>query len=136
MTHMGLVPLTERMSIDLNDSTLDEGIRPDQFVVGSVVDLEIRISSARPSEPRLPMGPISPTDHTDQPSLPSDLLRCPSKVSSLQANGTVFLVPSSCPDFMDALGTQFGHGRRTSEFESSLLAVVCALGAGGRALVP
>ena len=37
---MGLVPLAEGGSIDLDDSALDEGVRPDEFVVGCVVDLQ------------------------------------------------------------------------------------------------
>ena len=37
---MGLVPLAEGGSIDLDDSALDKRVRPDELVVGSVVDLE------------------------------------------------------------------------------------------------
>jgi hypothetical protein len=36
---MGLIPLPERSSIDLDDGTLDEGVRSDKLVVGSVVNL-------------------------------------------------------------------------------------------------
>ncbi len=39
MTHMGLIPLTEGGSIDLDDSTLDKSVRTDKLVVGSVVNL-------------------------------------------------------------------------------------------------
>ena len=37
---MCLVPLPERSSIDLDDGTLDECVRSDKLVVGSIVDLE------------------------------------------------------------------------------------------------
>ena len=37
---MGLIPLPERSSIDLDDSTLNEGVCPDKLIVGSVVNLE------------------------------------------------------------------------------------------------
>jgi hypothetical protein len=37
---MGLIPLSERRRIDLNDSSLDERVGPDQLVVRSVVHLQ------------------------------------------------------------------------------------------------
>ena len=37
---MGLVPLPERSGIDLDDSTLDESVRSDEFIVRRVVNLE------------------------------------------------------------------------------------------------
>ena len=37
---MCLIPLPKRSSIDLDDGTLDEGVRSDKLVVGSVVNLE------------------------------------------------------------------------------------------------
>jgi hypothetical protein len=35
---VAFVPLTERSSVDLDDSALDDGVGPDEFVVGRVVD--------------------------------------------------------------------------------------------------
>lgn len=35
---MGLVPLTERSGIDLNDGGLGQGVGTDQLVVGRMVD--------------------------------------------------------------------------------------------------
>lgn len=35
---MGLVPLSERSGIDLDDGGAGEGVRADEFVVGGVVD--------------------------------------------------------------------------------------------------
>jgi len=37
---MGLIPLPERGSIDLDDGTLNEGVRSDKLIVGSVVNLK------------------------------------------------------------------------------------------------
>ena len=41
---MGLVPLTEGGGINLDDSVLDERVRPDKLVVGSVIHLKWTIS--------------------------------------------------------------------------------------------
>ena len=38
-THVSLVPLSEGRCIDLDDSTLDEGVGANQFVVGRIVHL-------------------------------------------------------------------------------------------------
>jgi len=39
-TYMGLIPLPERSSVDLDNGPLDEGVRSDKLVVGSVVNLQ------------------------------------------------------------------------------------------------
>jgi len=39
VTDMGFIPLSERRSIDLNDSTLDKGICSDEFVVRRIIYL-------------------------------------------------------------------------------------------------
>lgn len=39
-TYVGLVPLPERSGIDLDDGTLDKGVRSDKLIVRSVVNLE------------------------------------------------------------------------------------------------
>lgn len=39
-TYVGFIPLPERSSVDLDDSSLDEGVCSDKFVIGSVVNLE------------------------------------------------------------------------------------------------
>ena len=38
-TYVSLIPLTEGGSVDLDDGTLDESVRANKLVVGSVVDL-------------------------------------------------------------------------------------------------
>ena len=42
---MGLVPLAEGSSVDLDDGAFDEGVGPDEFVVRGVVDLNRNIRS-------------------------------------------------------------------------------------------
>jgi len=37
---MGLIPLPKRGSVDLDNGTLDEGVRSDKLVVRSVVNLQ------------------------------------------------------------------------------------------------
>ena len=37
---MALIPLPERSSVDLDNGTLNEGVRPDELVIGSVVNLK------------------------------------------------------------------------------------------------
>ena len=39
LTYMGLVPLAEGGSVNLDNGTLDESVGSDEFVVGGVVDL-------------------------------------------------------------------------------------------------
>ena len=36
---MGLVPLAEGRSVNLDDSTFDERVRADEFIVGRIIDL-------------------------------------------------------------------------------------------------
>ena len=43
-TYVSLIPLTEGGRIDLDDGALDEGVRPDKLVVGSVIHLKWTIS--------------------------------------------------------------------------------------------
>jgi small nuclear ribonucleoprotein (snRNP)-like protein len=41
--YVGLVPLAEGGSVDLDDGTLDQSVRLDELVVGSVVNLDRQI---------------------------------------------------------------------------------------------
>jgi Trm5-related predicted tRNA methylase len=43
---VGLVPLTEGGSVDLDDGAFNEGIGSNEFVVGGIVDLNRNIRSA------------------------------------------------------------------------------------------
>jgi hypothetical protein len=50
--YVGLVPLAEGGSIDLDDGALNEGVRPDELVVGRVVNLmKMAINNPYPSKP-------------------------------------------------------------------------------------
>lgn len=128
---MSLIPLTEGGSIDLNNSTLDEGVRSDKLVVGSIIDLGEQMSSEK-SLFHLRLR----TYNTDDPRLPCDMLRSPCKVSSFQPESTVLQVSATNPDSVDALGTKFGIGGLTTKLELSLLTIMGTLGTSLRALVP
>lgn len=39
LTYVGLIPLTEGGGIDLDNGALDKRVRPDELVVGGVVNL-------------------------------------------------------------------------------------------------
>lgn len=94
---VGLVPLTEGSSIDLDDSGAGQGVGSDQLVVGRVEGDD---------------------DHTD---LAGDTLRGPGEVAGLEAEGTELAVASTSSDKMDSLGTDTGVGLLSAGFESALL---------------
>lgn len=124
---VGLEPLSERCGIDLNDGGLGEGVGADKLVVGGVVD---------------------DTDHT---GLLGNALRAPREVTGVETQSTELAVATTGADKMDALGANTGVGRLATLLESPaamldmtleaiglcipLLAIVCALGTGRRALV-
>ena len=124
---VGLEPLSERCGIDLDDGGLGEGVGADKLVVGRVVD---------------------DTDHT---GLLGNALRAPREVTGVETQSTELAVATTGADKMDALGANTGVGRLATLLESPaamldmtleaiglcipLLAIVCALGTGRRALV-
>lgn len=79
---------------------------------------------------------IKGTYNTDKPGLSCDMLRCPSKVTSVEAEGTVLGVTTSDTHSVHTLCTKLSAGRLTTELEFSLLAIVGALGTGCRTFVP
>lgn len=127
LTVVSLEPLSERSGIDLDDGGLGEGVGTDELVVGRVVD---------------------DTDHT---GLLGDALRSPREVAGVETQSTELAVSAAGADKMDTLSANTGIGRLATLLESPavmldmtleaiglcipLLAVVCALGTGGRALV-
>lgn len=127
---MGLIPLTEGGSIDLDDSTLHEGVGTDELVVRRIVDLieTLSLSCALPMIPR--------THNSENPGLACRVLAGPGEVTSLQTKGTELQVSSTDTDGVDALGAELGVGGLAAELELSLLAVVGALRTRGRTLVP
>lgn len=101
---VGLIPLPERGSVDLNDGALHQGVGADELIVGCVVN------------------------NTDKPSLSCDMLRCPCEVTCVKTEGTVLGVTTTDAHSVNTLGTKLGASRLTTELEFSLLAIVGALG--------
>jgi hypothetical protein len=124
---MGLIPLPERSSINLDDGALDEGVRSDKLIVGSVVNLEDGWSWFL----HIDRG----TDDTDKPGLPRDVFASPGEVTRLQSQGTVLEVSTSRPDGVNTFGPQFCVSWLTTELKLSLLAVMSTLCPSGRTFV-
>ena len=127
---MSFVPLAEGGSIDLDNGALDEGVRPDELVVGSVVDLTAPLRTTHLHVHR----PC--TYDREDPSLASGALARPRKVASLETEGPVLQVSSTDTHGVDTLGTELRVGGLATELELSLLAVVGALGPRMRPFVP
>lgn len=116
---MGLVPLSEGSSIDLDDGGAGQGVGSDELVVGRVVD------------------------DTDDTSLLGDALGAPGEVAGLETQSTELAVAAAGADKMDTLSANTGIGRLAALLESPeamldmtreaiglcipLLAVVCPL---------
>lgn len=93
------VPLSEGSGVDLDDSTLDQSVGSDEFVVGGVID-----------------------DHDDL-GLSGDLFRSPGEVTSIKSEGLEFVVSSSNSVSSDGLFADLGEGGRTTRFVLLLLLV-------------
>jgi len=106
-----LIPLTERSRIDLDNGGLGEGVCADEFVVGRVVG------------------------DADDAGLARDAFAAPAEVAGVEAQGAELAVTAAGADEMYALGADTGVGGLAAFLESSLLAIVCAFGTGGRTLV-
>merc|ERR1719278_142494 len=107
-----LVPLSEGGGVDNDDSVLDEGLGPDQLVVGGIVD------------------------DVDDPGLAGDALGAPGEVASVEPEGAVLLVAPPHPQGVDPLGRQLGHGGRSGQLELPLLPDWGPLASGSPALMP
>lgn len=108
---VGLVPLSERSSVDLDDGATGQGVGSDQLVVGRVVG-----------------------DGNDT-GLAGAALGGPGEVAGVETQGTVLVVTTTSADGVDSLGANLGVGTLAASLESALLPVVGALGTGGGALV-
>jgi hypothetical protein len=108
---VGLVPLTERSGIDLDNGGLGEGVGTDQLVVGRVVG------------------------DNDDTGLAGAALGGPGEVAGVEAQGTVLVVTATGADGVNTLGTDTGVGLLAAGLESALLPVVGALGTGSGSLV-
>lgn len=112
LTVVGLIPLTERSGINLDDGTLHESLCADQLVVAGIVD------------------------DINQTGLAGDGFATPAEVSRVEAESAVLVVTTTDTDKVNALGAgKLGVGSLASELELSLLAVVGAFSTGSRALV-
>lgn len=111
LTVMGLVPLTERSGINLDDGRLDESLGTDELVVAGIVD------------------------NINDTGLAADGLASPGEVARVKTEGTLLDVTTTDTDGVDTLDTELGVGSLTAEIELSLLAVESTLGTGGRSLV-
>jgi len=127
---MGLIPLTEGGSVNLDDGTLDKSVCSNKFIVGGIIHL-VQESSTDDFETNALIA-----YHANNSGLPSNMLRTPGIVPIIETESTVLLRPSTDTNCMNTLGTKFGVGRLTTEFEFSLLAVVSALTTRGRTFVP
>jgi len=74
--------------------------------------------------------------HTNNSGLPSNMLQAPGIVPTIMTESAELLRLSTDTNCVNTLGTKFGVGRLTTEFEFSLLAVVSALTTRGRTFVP
>jgi hypothetical protein len=95
---VSIIPSLEGMGVYENNSTLDQSLGTDQFVVGGIV------------------GNIQDTD------LSRADLGTPGEVSRIQSEGAVLEVSSSSTDAVDASLTDTGVGGGATQFELALLA--------------
>merc|ERR1719483_1967241 len=107
-----LVPLTERSSVDDHDGALHKSLGSDQLVVASIVD------------------------NINDPSLASNSLGTPGKVSSVEPECPVLLVASPDPQSVNPLWGQLGHGGGSSQLKLPLLPDGATLAACSAALMP
>lgn len=94
---VGLVPLTERSGIDLDDGGLGQGVGADKLVVGRVVG------------------------DNDDTGLAGGTLGSPGKVTRVETKSAVLVVTTAGADGVDALGTDTGVGGLATKLEGSLL---------------
>jgi len=93
---VGLVPLTERSSVNLDNGGLGQGVGADQLVVGGV------------------------ERDTDDTGLAGNTLGAPGEVTGLDTEGTELLVTTTGADQVDALGTNTSVGGLATLLESSV----------------
>uniref|UniRef100_A0A6G5A2U5 Putative secreted protein n=1 Tax=Rhipicephalus microplus TaxID=6941 RepID=A0A6G5A2U5_RHIMP len=109
---VGLVPLPEGGGINHDDGILHKGLGSDELVVARIVD------------------------HVNDTGLACAVLRRPGEVSTVEAQGTVLLVATSCPDCVDALRAKLCVCSGSAKLELPLLAKRFALTASLPTLVP
>jgi len=110
-TVVGLIPLSEWSSVDLDDGGFSQGVSSDEFVVGRM------------------------EGDGDNTGLLGDAFGSPGEVARIETDGAELAVTTTGADEMDTFGTDTGVGSLTSGLEGTLLAVLRAFGTGGIALV-
>jgi hypothetical protein len=106
-----LVPRLEGVGIDDHNSTLDQSLGTNKFVVRGIV------------------GNIQ---HTD---LSGARFGTPGEVSAIQTESAELGVASAATDLVDTRLTNLGHGGGAAQFELTLFAELCAASTGFPALV-
>lgn len=111
LTVVGLEPLSERSSVDLDNSRLGQGVGSHQLVVGWVVD------------------------DTSNSGLSSNTLGSPREVTGLDSQGSELLVTTSGSNSVDSLSTNLGVGWLTTQLKLSLLSELGSFGTSSSTLV-
>lgn len=91
------IPKSERIGINGDNGVLDDGLGSDELVVGGIVD------------------------DIENLGLSSDGLRSPGEVTSINTEGSEFVVGTSGSNWSNSSVTELGVGGLSSEFELSLL---------------
>merc|ERR1719329_937491 len=100
------VPLPERLTVDLDNGILQQGLGSDQLVAGSIVD------------------------DIEDTNLFGAVLGAPCIVTALQPQSTILHVATTSSHNANSLCSELGHGRRSSHLELPLLLVDVAATAG------
>ena len=114
---VGLVPLTEGSSVDLDDGRLGQGVGADELVVGGVVWI---FPSQQGLAARKQKDGGRTGDHNDT-GLAGAALRGPGEVARVETEGAVLVVAAAGANGVDALGTDTGVRRLATRLEGSLL---------------
>lgn len=94
---MGLVPLSERGGIDLDDGAAGQGVGSNKLVIRRVVG------------------------DTDDTGLASAAFGGPGEIAGVETESTILMVTTAGTDGVDALGANTGVGTLATGFESALL---------------
>lgn len=111
LTVVSLEPLSERSSIDLNNSRLGQCVSSNQLVVGRVVH------------------------NTSDSGLLGHTLGSPREVTGLNSQRSELLVTTSGSNSVNSLSSNLGVSRLSAQLELSLLSELGSLSTGGRTLV-
>lgn len=111
LTVVGLEPLSEWGSVDLDDGRLGQCVGSNQFVVGRVVH------------------------NTSNSGLSGDTLGSPREVTGLDSQSSELLVATSGSDSVDSLSTNLGVSWLSTQLELSLLSELGSFGTSSSTLV-